>query len=130
MKYRVLHFVVIGLFIGCALGLAVRSTAQDVASPGNQAGSLGNVATLVQQLHLSPDQTQQVLPVLQQETPKLQAIKGSSTLSDSQKVALTKAVQKQSDSKLKGILSPEQFLSLKNFRSLQVQDLLHGTKPH
>lgn len=128
----------LAIFLACglAIGPAAACVAQDVSSIGNissigkQIGSPDQIAKLVQELHLTPQQFQKVLPILQREMPKLQAIKGSSTLSDTQKVAQTKAVQQQSDSKLKTILSPQQFLSLKNFRSLQVQDLMHGALPH
>jgi hypothetical protein len=41
-------------------------------------------------------------------------------------VAQTKAVQHQSDSKLKTILSPQQFGSLQGFRAEQLQGLLQG----
>ena len=116
--------------------MTAAALAQDISNLGNigsigkQMGSPDQIANLVQQLHLTPPQVQKVLPILQREMPKLQAIKGSSTLSDTQKVAQTKAVQQQSDSKLKTILSPQQFLSLKNFRSLQLQDLTNGALPH
>jgi len=130
MKPHKLKFAAIVLSFALAFTLTARSTAQDLSSLGKQAQSLGDMSTLLQKLHLNPQQLQEVLPILQKEAPKLQAIKGSSTLSDNQKVAQTKAVQQQSDSKLKTILSPQQFLSLKNFRSLQVQDLIKGAVPH
>jgi hypothetical protein len=38
-------------------------------------------------------------------------------------------VQKQSDSKLKGLLSAEQLKSLQGFRSLQQQQILQGALP-
>lgn len=130
MKPHILKFSAIAFSIGCLIALTAKTTAQDLGSLGKQAESLGSVSSLAQKLHLTPQQLQQVLPILQKEAPKLQAIKGSSSLSDTQKVAQTKAVQQQSDSKLKSMLSPEQFSSLQNFRAQQLQDLLHGAMPH
>lgn len=127
MKHRVRNLAATSFFILCTANLAA---AQDLGGLAKQAGSLGDISSLVQTLHLSPEQVQKVLPILQQELPKLQAIKGSSTLSDQQKVSQAKTVQKQSDSKLKGMLSPQQFLSLKNFRSQQLQQLVGGVIPH
>lgn len=129
MKPKV--FKSLSMFFMAWLILAVAATAlaQDIGSIGKQIGSADQISKLAQELHLTPPQLQKVLPILQREAPKLQAIKGSSTLSDTQKVAQTKAVQHQSDSKLKTILSPQQFLSLQNFRSLQLQDLT-GALPH
>ena len=90
---------------------------------------MDSLAGLTQKLHLSPQQIQQVLPILQGEVPKLQAITGNAGLSDAQKVDHTKTVQKQSDSKLKNMLSGEQFTSLQSFRKLQLQDILQGAIP-
>lgn len=131
MKSRILQLAAIGLGGLLAITLTTTSTAQDIGSLAKQQmGNPDTMSTLLQQLHLSPAQAQKVLPILKGETPKLQAIQGSSTLSDTEKTAQIKAVQNQSDSKLKTILSPEQLLSLKNFRSLQVKELIHGSLPY
>jgi len=116
------------------LGVVVSSAyAQDIGSLGKQAQSLGGIGDLSsvgQMLHLSPAQMQKVMPILQSEVPKLQSIKGNTNLTGAQKATEAKAVQQQSDSKLKGILSPEQFGSLKNFRAQQLQGVLGGVMPH
>lgn len=130
MKPRMLNFLAIIVAIECFVTLPLRSAGQDLGSLAKQAQDLGPVSGLVEKLHLTPQQLQQVLPILQKEAPKLQAIKGSSSLSDTQKVAQTKAVQQQSDSKLKTILSPQQLMSLKDFRASQLLDLAHGGMPH
>jgi hypothetical protein len=90
---------------------------------------MDSLAGLTQKLHLTPQQIQQVLPILQGEVPKLQAIQSAAGLSNAQKLDQTKTVQKQSDSKLKGLLSVEQFKSLQGFRSLQKQEILQGALP-
>ena len=130
MKLHILHLATAGFFIACAVNLALKPAAQDLGSLAKQAGDAGDVSTLMQKLHLNPEQMQQVWPILQKEIPKLQAIKGSSNLTDQQKVSQAKAVQQKSDSKLKTILSSQQLLSLKNFRSQQLQELAHGVMPH
>jgi len=122
------------LVLSCwlSLALAVAFAAQDLGDLGKQAqslGGMGNLAGLTQKLHLSPQQLQQVLPILEKEIPKLQAITQKLGLSNAQKLAQTKAVQGQSDSQLKNILSPEQFTSLQSFRSLQRKDILQGVVP-
>ena len=126
MKSFILKLVAISL--SCAMALA----AQDLGSLGKQAQNLGgmdSLAGLTQKLHLTPQQIQQVLPILQGETPKLQAIQSTAGLSNEQKLDQTKTVQKQSDSKLKGLLSAEQLKSLQGFRSLQQQQILQGVLP-
>jgi hypothetical protein len=129
MKQCIARFVRMVFWVGVAALIMARAPAQDLGSLGKQAqglGGMGDISALTQKLHLSPEQLQQVMPILQKEFPKLQAIKGSSTLTDGQKVSQTKAVQHQSDSKLKSILSPQQFGSLKDFRAEQLQGLLQG----
>ena len=126
MKHSVLKLAV--LFLACTMAL----TAQDLGGLAKQAQNLGgmdSLAGLTQKLHLTPQQIQQVLPILQGETPKLQAIQSAAGLSNTQKLDQTKTVQKQSDSKLKGLLSAEQFKSLQGFRSLQKQEILQGALP-
>ena len=126
MKNSILKLVAIFLF--CAMAVA----AQDLGGLAKQAQNLGgmdSLAGLAQKLHLTPQQIQQVLPILQKEVPQLQAIQNKAGLSNTQKIDQTKTVQKQSDSKLKGLLSAEQFKSLQGFRSLQQQQILQGVLP-
>jgi hypothetical protein len=126
MKNSILKLVAI--FLCCAMAVA----AQDLGGLAKQAQNLGgmdSLAGLAQKLHLTPQQMQQVLPILQGEAPKLQAIQSAAGLSNAQKLDQTKTVQKQSDSKLKGMLSIEQFKSLQGFRSLQKQEILQGALP-
>jgi len=126
------HAVVCACF-GMIVSVGIASAAQDLGSLGKQAQNLGgmeNLSGVSQKLHLSPQQMQQVMPILQSEFPKLQSIMGQSGLTNQQKVAQTKAVQKQSDSKLKSLLSPQQFTSLQSFRSEQIQDVVKGSLAH
>jgi hypothetical protein len=126
MKHRIFQLTTIALCLSVAV---LFGYSQDLGSLGKQAqnlGGMGNLSSLAQKLNLSPAQMQKVMPILQGEIPKLQAIKGNTNLTGAQKATEAKAVQQQSDSKLKGILSPEQFGSLKNFRAEQLQSLLGG----
>ena len=133
MKQRKARLVRMVFCISVAALIMAHAPAQDLGSLGKQAqglGGMGDISALTQKLHLTPEQLQQVLPILQKEMPKLQAIKGSSSLSDTQKVSQAKAVQHQSDSKLKTILSSQQFTSLQGFRKEQLQGLIQGAIPH
>jgi hypothetical protein len=133
MKQRMVRLVRAAICFSVAALIVAHSSAQDLGSLGKQAqnfGGMGDISALTQKLHLTPEQLQQVLPILQKEMPKLQAIKGSSSLSDTQKVSQAKAVQHQSDSKLKTILSSQQFTSLQGFRKEQLQGLMQGAIPH
>ena len=133
MKPEFLKRAAICICFGMMVSLGTFSEAQDLGSLGKQAQNLGgmeNLSGVAQKLHLSPQQMQQVMPILQSEFPKLQSIMGQSGLTSQQKVDQTKAVQKQSDSKLKSLLSPQQFKSLQGFRATQIQDVLNGSMAH
>ncbi len=132
MKHHILKFAAAAWLLALAFAPASSLVAQNAGSLEKQAQSMsgmGSISTLTQKLHLNPQQMQQVMPILQGEVPKLQSITGNTGLSKTQKTEQTKAVQKQSDSKLKSILSPEQFTSLKGFRSEQLQSVLKGVVP-
>ena len=132
MKHQILKFAAAAWLLALAFAPAASLVAQDVGSLGKQAqgmSGMGSISALTQKLHLNPQQMQQVMPILQKEVPQLQSITGNTGLSKTQKTEQTKAVQKQSDAKLKPILSPEQFTSLKSFRSEQLQGVLKGVVP-
>jgi len=133
MKPEFFKRAVICICLAMFASVGVGSSAQDLGNLGKQAQNLGGMENLngvAQKLHLSPQQMQQVMPILQSEFPKLQSIMGQSGLTSQQKVAETKAVQKQSDSKLKSLLSPQQFKSLQGFRATQVQNVVNGSMAH
>lgn len=133
MKQYILKFVALGLCAGLAVALTTKAAGQDLGSISKQAqgmGSLGSISGLVQKLNLTPAQFQQLLPILQGEIPQLQKIMGNKSLSGPEKQAQTKAVQQQSDSKLKTMLNPEQLMKLKDFRAVQTKELLQGVVPH
>lgn len=133
MKQYILKFVALGLCAGLAVALTTKAAGQDLGSIAKQAqgmGSLGSISGLVQKLNLTPAQFQQLLPILQGEIPQLQKIMGNKSLSGPEKQAQTKAVQQQSDSKLKTMLNPEQLMKLKDFRAVQTKELLQGVVPN
>src|SRR5689334_526706 len=104
MKQQILTRMAITLSGWLLLAAAANLAAQDLGSLGKQAQSLSGISSLpalAQKLHLTPQQLQQVLPILQGEIPKLQGIANKMGLSNTQKLEQTKAVQSQSDSKLK-----------------------------
>jgi len=130
MKPEFLKRAAVCICFGMMVSLGTFSAAQDLGKQAQNLGGMENLSGVAQKLHLSPQQMQQVMPILQNEFPKLQSIMGQSGLTSQQKVDQTKAVQKQSDSKLKTLLSPQQFKSLQGFRATQIQDVVKGSMAH
>jgi hypothetical protein len=59
-------------------------------------------------LQLTPAQKKQMLPILMQEAPKLQAVKSDTSLGPLQKAMKLKEIGSDTDSKVMPILTPQQ----------------------
>lgn len=83
---------------------------------------------VVQQLHLTPDQARQLIPILRAEGPKLQAIKNDPSLSRVEKFQRLRAIHEESNPQVKAILSPEQYQQLQEMRQQRLQQLLQNAR--
>ena len=77
---------------------------------------------IAQELNLTPQQKEKILPILVAEVPKVQAIRNDNSLSRMQKMGQVKAIHQQTDPQMKAILSPEQYQKLKQIRLQAVKD--------
>jgi hypothetical protein len=106
------------VLVSCALlTLSNRSLAQ---TPEEKLQRLSQV------LGLSPQQKSQLLPVLQAEAPKLQAIKSNPSLSKRDKKKELKAIHDQADPQVKAILSPTQYQQWKEIRKQEIEEAKEG----
>ena len=96
------------------------------ASFAQKAGAMSKAQAIAQQLSLTPEQKEKVLPILAAEAPKVQAIKNDNSLSKLQKVQQLKAIHQQTDPQMKAILSPEQYEKLKQIRLQAIKDSTQG----
>jgi Spy/CpxP family protein refolding chaperone len=71
---------------------------------------------VARQLHLTPEQTKQLIPILQAQEPQLKAIMNDQSLSRMEKLRRLRAVHDQSNPQVKAILTPEQFQQLQIIR--------------
>jgi periplasmic protein CpxP/Spy len=81
---------------------------------------------IAQQLKLTPQQKEKILPILAAEVPKVDAIKKDNSLSRIQKMQQVRAIHQQTDPQMKAILSPEQYQKLKEIRLQAVKDAVQG----
>ena len=79
------------------------------ALPGQTDDKMAKVQAVAQQLQLTPDQKVKVLPILEQEAPKLEAIKNNSSLSGMEKMKQLRAIHAETAPELQRILSPAQY---------------------
>ena len=113
------HLVISALSVAIFALLAPTSFAQKGAA-------MSKAQAIAQQLSLTPQQKEKVLPILVAEAPKVQAIKNDNSLSKVQKIEQVKAIHQQTDPQMKAILSPEQYQKLKQIRLQAIKDATQG----
>ena len=113
------------IFVISAVAVAICAL---VASPSSaQKGSaMSKAQAIAQQLNLTPQQKEKVLPILIAEGPKVQAIKNDNSLSKVQKMQQLRAIHQQSDPQMRAILSPQQYQKLKQIRLEAIRDATQG----
>ena len=92
--------------------------------------AMSRAQAIAQQLSLTPQQKEKVLPILAAEAPKVQAIKNDNSLSKIQKIQQLRAIHQQTDPQMKAILSPEQYQKLTAIRQQQVREATESHMGH
>ena len=108
--------------VACLGGLALLAP----AASAQKGGAMSQAQAIAQQLNLTPQQKEKVLPILIDEVPKVQAIKNDNSLSRIQKMQQLRAIHQQTDPQMKAILSPEQYQKLQAIRQQRIRDAMHG----
>jgi len=85
-------------------------------------GAMQKAQAIAQQLNLTPQQKEKILPILADEVPKVNAIKNNNSLSKVQKIQQLRAIHQQTDPQMKAILSPEQYQKLQAIRQQTIRD--------
>ena len=96
------------------------------ASFAQKAGAMAKAQAIAQQLNLTPQQKEKILPILADELPKVNAVKNDNSLSNMQKMQKVRAIHQQTDPQMKAILSPEQYQKLTQIRRQAVRDATQG----
>ena len=81
-------------------------------SSAQKGSAMSKAQAIAQQLNLTPQQKEKVLPILIAEGPKVQAIKSDNSLSKVQKIQQLRAIHQQADPQMRAILSPQQYQKL------------------
>jgi len=115
------HLVISALSIAMFAMLTPTSFAQ-------KGSAMSRAQAIAQQLNLTPQQKEKVLPILIDEGPKVQAIKNDNSLSKMQKIQQLTAIHQQTDPQMKAILSPEQYQKLKAIRQQTIREATQARK--
>ena len=117
MKKIVARFAALAFVFGLLAAFAPLAQGQGAA----QAQKL---AALAKQLNLTPEQKTKLMPILEADAPKLQAIKNNASLGPMQKMEQLKAIHAQSDPQIKAILNPQQYQQLQQIRQQEIQQAM------
>ena len=100
------------------------------ASFAQKTDSMSKAQAIAQQLNLTPQQKEKILPILAAEVPKVHAIKNDNSLSTTQKIQQLRAIHQQTDPQMKAILSPEQYQKLRQIRARTIREATQGIVGH
>ena len=122
MKTLVARMTMAALVLGMMLALASGSQAQAPAA----AEKAEKFQALAKQLNLTPQQEKQLIPILQADAPKLEAIKNNPSLGPLQKMEQLKAIHAQTDPQVKAILNPQQYEQLQQIRQQEIHQAMEN----
>ena len=108
------------------LALSIAMFALAPTSFAQKGGAMSKAQAIAQELNLTPQQKEKILPILAAEVPKVAAIKNDNSLSRVQKMQQVRAIHQQTDPQMKSILTPEQYEKLKQIRLQAVKDAVQG----
>ena len=95
---------------------------------GGQGPSKQEIAAKIEKistaLQLSPQQKQQIAPILKAEIPQLQAVKSNTSLGPLQKLEQLKQISTATDAKVMPILNPEQQQKFQAIREQERQQMM------
>ena len=113
----------------CATSLSAQSNMSGqngMAAQGNMAEAAQKLEKMSQQLQLTPQQKQQIRPILMEEAPQLKALKNDTSLGPMQKAMKMREIGQATDAKLKPILNPEQYQKWEMIRTQERKQMMEG----
>jgi Spy/CpxP family protein refolding chaperone len=114
----------VALLLLLAMSAVLIGYAQAPAQGGDKQEMLAKLEKMSTELQLTPAQKQQILPILKEEAPKLQAVKANTSLGPVKKGMEMKQISNETDAKLKPILTPAQFEKLQQMHQEERQQMM------
>jgi len=111
-----------------SIGVLLVAGVHIIRSDGECYPDAQRMMAVAKQLHLTPEQTKQLIPILQAQEPQLQAIMNDQSLSRMEKLRRLRAIHDQSNPQVKAILTPEQFQQLQIIRQQRRAQLMQAAK--
>jgi hypothetical protein len=126
---RKLSLIKIAIFAALALGacsLVAQDTmaAQGGMAQNDKAEAMQKLEQMSAALKLTPQQKQQIRPILVEEAPKIKAVKNNTSLGPLQKAMQMHQIADATDAKLKPILNPSQYQTWQQMRAQERQQMM------
>jgi Spy/CpxP family protein refolding chaperone len=119
MKKNIAQYASMGLAFAVLFSVAHYAYTQAAG-----AGKVQKMEAIARQLNLTPQQKQQLMPILEADAPKIEAIKNNASLGPMQKAQQIRAIHEQSDPQVKAILNPQQYEQLQQIRQQEIHDAI------
>ena len=128
MNCRSATFAALVLCVSLVLSIPVMAQSRSAmersqTATGSQAQAGDKAQKISQALNLSPQQQSQLTPILENEEPKVQAIKNDTNLSADDKKERIKKVYEETDKLAKPILTPVQWKQWEQYRKNELSDI-------
>ncbi len=114
-----------GLFSLLLLGtVGAWGQASPAAGGAEKQEVMAKLEKMSTELQLTPDQKKQIMPILMQEAPKLKAVKANASLGPLQKAMQMKEIGNETDTRLKPILTPQQYDKFQQMRAEEREQMM------
>ena len=127
LRKNLLKLAVLLTFAAMVAVSMPRLSAQDAMSAPGAAGkeeAMQRLQKMSAALKLTPEQKKQVMPILMDEAPKMKALKADTSLGPMQKAMQMRQIANDTDTKLKPILSPQQYQTWQGMREQERQQMM------
>jgi Spy/CpxP family protein refolding chaperone len=92
--------------------------------PPEKQEAIAKLEKMSAELQLSPQQKQQMLPIMMEEAKKMKAIKSNTSLGGMQKLMQMKQAGTEMDAKVKPVLNPEQYQKFEQMRAQEREEMM------
>lgn len=125
-KLTLIKFAIFAVVALGAIGLVAQDTmsAQGGAAGNDKAEAMQKLEQMSAALKLTPQQKQQIRPILIEEAPKVKAVKNNTSLGPLQKAMQMRQIADATDAKLKPILNPSQYQTWEQMRAQERQQMM------
>lgn len=123
-KCQVGTIATLAVALAAPFAIAQQGMGAGAGAGANKQEMMAKIEQMSQALQLTPQQKEQIAPILKQEIPQLQQIKNNTSLGPLQKGMQLKQVSQASDAKIMPILNPEQQQKFQAMREQERQQMM------